>query len=101
MPIYEYQCLKCEAVTEKLQGVHDAPLRKCPKCGGRVEKKMSAGSFVFKGSGFYATDYPKGNGGNGSGRTRKPGKPAESSAPTCPAQGGEGSPACAGCPKAE
>lgn len=94
MPIYEYQCSKCNAVTERLQGVNDAPLGKCPSCGGKVRKMMSSGAFVLKGSGFYATDYArKGNG-------KANGKDA-SSAPSCPAAGGEASAACAGCPKAE
>jgi putative FmdB family regulatory protein len=91
VPIYEYQCRKCEEITERLEVRHEAPLRKCPKCGGRVEKRMSAGAFAFKGSGFYATDYAgKGNGKSGG-----------SDAPACPAGGGEASPSCAGCPKAK
>ena len=84
MPIYEYQCRKCHGVTEKIQGMQDPPLRKCPSCGGKLEKMMSPGAFVLKGAGFYATDYahnPKG--------------------PACPADGENAAPACAGCPKAE
>jgi putative FmdB family regulatory protein len=94
VPIYEYQCSKCSEITERLQGINDSPLRKCPSCGGRVRKKMSSGAFVLKGSGWYATDYAKGNGKNG--KNGKGGKP-----PSCPASGGEASPSCAGCPKAE
>lgn len=91
MPIYEYQCSKCGAVSERLQGINDPPLRKCPSCGARVQKKMSSGAFVLKGTGWYATDYAgKGNG-------KEPKKPA-----SCPAPGEKpASPACAGCPKAE
>jgi hypothetical protein len=60
-----------------------------------VQKKMSSGAFVLKGTGWYATDYAgKGNGKNG--KNGKPEKP-----PSCPASGGEASPSCAGCPKAE
>jgi putative FmdB family regulatory protein len=95
VPIYEYQCSKCSEVTERLQGINDPPLRKCPSCGARVQKKMSSGAFVLKGTGWYATDYAgKGNGKNG--KNGKPEKP-----PSCPASGGEASPSCAGCPKAE
>jgi putative FmdB family regulatory protein len=91
VPIYEYECSKCNGVTERLQGINDSPLRKCPSCGGRVRKKMSSGAFVLKGTGWYATDYAKGNGKNGKGEKT----------PSCPASGGEAPPSCAGCPKAE
>jgi putative FmdB family regulatory protein len=56
MPIYEYKCNKC-GVFEAMQGIKEAPLRKCPTCKGKVERQMSRGSFILKGSGWYATDY--------------------------------------------
>ena len=57
MPIYEYECRKCKAHTEAFQKVTDKPLTKCPKCGGRLEKRISAPAIQFKGSGWYVTDY--------------------------------------------
>jgi len=57
MPIYEYQCQKCGETTEIMQKFSEAPLRKCPACGGRVAKLMSMNSFQLKGSGWYVTDY--------------------------------------------
>lgn len=90
MPIYEYHCRKCDEVTETIQGFHDPPLKKCPSCGGRMDKMMSPGAFILKGTGWYATDYAR-KGGNGSG-----GK-----TPSCPASGETPAPSCAGCPKAE
>ena len=57
MPIYEYQCRKCKAHTEAFQKVNDKPLTKCKKCGGRLEKMISAPAIQFKGSGWYVTDY--------------------------------------------
>jgi len=57
MPIYEYECRKCKAHTEAFQKVNDKPLVKCPKCGGRLEKRISAPAIQFKGSGWYVTDY--------------------------------------------
>lgn len=57
MPIYEYECRKCKAYTEAFQKVSDKPLTKCRKCGGRLEKKLSAPAIQFKGSGWYVTDY--------------------------------------------
>ena len=57
MPIYEYECRKCKAHTEAFQKVTDKPLTKCPKCGGRLDKRISAPAIQFKGSGWYVTDY--------------------------------------------
>ena len=59
MPIYEYECRKCKAHTEAFQKVTDKPLTKCPKCGGRLDKRISAPAIQFKGSGWYVTDYGK------------------------------------------
>lgn len=98
MPIYEYRCRKCQGVTEKIQGLTDPPLRKCPACGGKLEKMMSQGSFVLKGSGWYATDYGHKGGDNGKGAGRGKGDPK---GPACPAAKEAASPACAGCPKSE
>ena len=57
MPIYEYECRKCQAHTEAFQKVSDKPLTRCKKCGGRLEKVISAPAIQFKGSGWYVTDY--------------------------------------------
>jgi putative FmdB family regulatory protein len=57
MPIYEYQCRKCQEHFEILQKMSDKPLTKCRKCGGRLEKQWSSTSFQLKGSGWYVTDY--------------------------------------------
>jgi putative FmdB family regulatory protein len=57
MPIYEYECTKCKSHTEAFQKLSDKPLTKCKKCGGRLEKILSAPAIQFKGSGWYVTDY--------------------------------------------
>jgi putative FmdB family regulatory protein len=57
MPIYEYECRKCKAHIEVFQKVTDKPPAKCRKCGGRLEKLVSAPAIQFKGSGWYVTDY--------------------------------------------
>ena len=57
MPIYEYQCTKCNDRTEVIQKFTDPPYSVCDKCGGDVRKLMSAPAIQFKGSGFYKTDY--------------------------------------------
>ena len=61
MPTYEYECLTCGYKFEKFQSMTDKPLKKCPKCRHRVKRLFGTGSgIIFKGSGFYATDYRKG-----------------------------------------
>ena len=57
MPIYEYECKKCKAHVEAYQKVNDKPLTKCRKCGGKLERQISAAAIQFKGSGWYVTDY--------------------------------------------
>jgi putative FmdB family regulatory protein len=58
MPTYDYKCLKCGREFQEFQKMSDKPGAKCPKCGGKAERQMSAGGgLVFKGSGFYLTDY--------------------------------------------
>src|SRR4051794_34185375 len=61
MPIYEYQCTKCNDRTEVIQKFSDPPYAICSKCGGDVRKLMSAPAIQFKGSGFYKTDYASGS----------------------------------------
>ncbi len=56
MPIYEYRCGKC-GVFEVTQRITEPSLKRCPTCKGKVERLLSATSFVLKGSGWYATDY--------------------------------------------
>lgn len=110
MPIHEYKCRKCEAVAERIEGMNDDPMKKCPSCGAKVDRMMSSSSFVLKGTGWYATDYGtkshdngnghgKGHGKGNGGGTEKP-KEKEAAAASCPAASGAGAPpACAGCPK--
>jgi len=58
MPTYEYQCRKCRKRHEAFQSITAKPLTKCPRCGGRLKRLLGTGSgFLFKGSGFYITDY--------------------------------------------
>lgn len=57
MPLYEYRCRKCSSVLEVLQKIHEAPLEKCPKCDGPLQKLISSPAIQFKGSGWYITDY--------------------------------------------
>ena len=58
MPTYDYKCDKCGHEFERFQRISDAPLKQCPECRGRVRRMIGAGAgLLFKGSGFYITDY--------------------------------------------
>jgi len=58
MPTYEYRCKRCGHEFERFQGITEKPLRRCPKCGKAVERLIGTGAgIIFKGSGFYQTDY--------------------------------------------
>ena len=58
MPTYEYECKDCGHRFEEFQGITDEPLSTCPKCGGRVHRLLGrGGAIIFRGRGFYATDY--------------------------------------------
>ena len=77
MPTYEYACPKCGHQFEQFQSMRDEPLKKCPKCKKTGLKRLvgSGAGLIFKGTGFYITDYknkPEKKEGGGEG------KPAES-----------------------
>lgn len=61
MPFYEYQCSNCGHQLEELQKMSDEPLTKCPACGKDTLKRLigTGAGLIFKGSGFYQTDYKK------------------------------------------
>ena len=62
MPIYEYQCKKCQHRFERIQKFSDPHVKTCPRCGAAVEQVLSAPAVQFKGSGWYVTDYAKKSG---------------------------------------
>lgn len=81
MPHYDYVCETCEHRYEKFQQMTDAQDTKCPVCGGPVRRLIGTGAgLMFKGSGFYETDYRK-------------------KTSSCPADSGETPSCCEGCPK--
>ncbi len=58
MPTYEYRCTACGHEFEEFQPISDPPITICPKCNGKTERIISGGSgLIFKGTGFYITDY--------------------------------------------
>jgi putative FmdB family regulatory protein len=87
MPTYEYRC-ENDHHFEEFQSMVSPPIEVCPICGGKAERLISGGSgLIFKGSGFYITDYAKKGGGssahsrNSSATTKVSDKPAADSSP--------------------
>lgn len=76
MPTYEYVCDSCNDKFEIFQSIKEEPIKSCPKCGGKIKRLIGSGSgIIFKGSGFYVTDYKN----NGNGKSSK----STSTQPTC------------------
>ena len=58
MPTYEYECRKCGHTFEKFQRISEPPAKRCPRCRSAVRRVLGGGAgLLFKGSGFYITDY--------------------------------------------
>ena len=63
MPTYSYQCTKCQAVQEVYHSISAEPEIRCEDCGAETRRLMGAGAgILFRGTGFYETDYKRGNG---------------------------------------
>ncbi len=93
MPNYDYKCEKCDQVFEVFQSMNDPKLTDCPQedCDGQVKRLLGTGAgIIFKGSGFYQTDYRSDSYKEGAKAESKAGKseakPAKSEKPTAPAQ---------------
>jgi putative FmdB family regulatory protein len=100
MPTYDYKCPKCGTVFERVQKMTSPPKSPCPKCGATAQRLMSGGhGLVFKGSGFYETDYKRpgekakhdkrkkreeGGASGGGGGTEKPAPPKPDSSQARP-----------------
>ena len=86
MPTYEYECDKCGKHFEIFQSMADELIKKCPECGGKFHRLIGTGSgIIFKGSGFYETDY------------KRKGAKEDGKGPPCPAA----SDACKHCPSSK
>jgi putative FmdB family regulatory protein len=95
MPIYEYRCQSCDHELEALQKLSDPELSECPSCGKpELKKLISPVGFRLKGSGWYETDFKKGNPKNVAKDDSAPASESKS-APACDPAGGCGSCAAA------
>lgn len=65
MPVYVYRCEGCGAQFERRQSFSDAPLTECDACHGLLRKVFQPATVIYRGSGFYSTDYRSRSGGNG------------------------------------
>ena len=97
MPTYEYQCGNCGKHFDFFQSISEVPKSECEECGGKLTKLLSAGSgLIFKGSGFYITDY-KSKGGESRGAESKVGEAKGGGE----SKGGEGKPSAPETKKSE
>jgi putative FmdB family regulatory protein len=94
MPIYEYECDKCNAVFEAMQAISAKPLKTCKGLGcndkdnGKVRRLVSASGFILKGSGWYTSEYPseaRKQGWEKDSKQAKPDAPESKPAPTADA----------------
>jgi putative FmdB family regulatory protein len=77
LPLYEYKCVKCRHRFEKIESHTAGETKKCPKCGAKAERQLSAPAIQFKGSGWYVTDYGGKSGGAPSGEGSGDGGPVK------------------------
>lgn len=80
MPLYPYRCTKCGHRFEKIQSFSSDPETECPKCGGKLERPLTAPGLQFKGAGWYVTDYAS-KGSSSTESTAKESASTESKAP--------------------
>jgi putative FmdB family regulatory protein len=91
LPLYEYKCVKCGRLTEKIESVAGPHLKKCPHCGGKVESMLSVPAIQFKGSGWYVTDYAGKSKGSDGSKEEKPATDATSAKESSSKEGGKDS----------
>ena len=72
MPIYEYECSSCRSRFERKQRFDEEPVASCPQCSGKARRLIHSVPVVFKGSGFYCTDYGRGSTCNSTGKCKEP-----------------------------
>ncbi|MGE5432341.1 MAG: FmdB family zinc ribbon protein [Syntrophomonadaceae bacterium] len=83
MPTYDYKCTECGYAFEYFQKMTDSYLVECPKCKGKLKRLIGAGAGpIFKGTGFYQTDYKNKNNGSSSSASKPVSVPKNVSTPS-------------------
>ncbi len=83
MPTYTYRCKQCGMEFDHFQSIADPPLQNCPSCNGQLVRVITGGAgLIFKGSGFYITDYARKNSSGGSKNSGKNGTTEKKTAAT-------------------
>ena len=97
MPTYDYECKACKHIWDEFQSMSAKPTKKCPKCGkAKAKRKIGAGAgIIFKGSGFYQTDYrsdsyKKAASADSNSGDAKPAKAADGATPSTKSEGSSG-----------
>jgi putative FmdB family regulatory protein len=85
VPLYEYQCTSCAAVTDVRHGFNETTNEACPACGGVLKRLFNPAGIVFKGSGFYVTDSRKAETSATKTDAAKPDAPKAEAKPAAPA----------------
>ncbi len=89
MPLYEYKCIACQKLIEKIQKFSDPEITTCRHCGGTLERVVSAPAIAFKGGGWYADGYasakPAASSSNEAGTSSSPAAPSAPAAAPAPA----------------
>lgn len=80
MPTYDYSCAACGHRFERFESINDGAAKECPKCGKKKARRMlgTGAGLIFKGSGFYTTDYKKSAGNSGGESKKEPEKKSDS-----------------------
>jgi len=91
MPTYDYECDACAHKFEQFQGINDSVLTKCPECKKKKLRRLfgTGGAIVFKGSGFYQTDYRSENYKKGASADKSAGESKSSESRSGESQSGE------------
>lgn len=81
MPTYQYRCTDCDYEFEEFQSMTEAAIEECPACKGKTQRLISGGAgLIFKGSGFYITDYRDKSYKSAADKDKSSGTPASSTA---------------------
>lgn len=92
MPTYVYRCEQCGSLIERRQRFHDPPLTECQDCAGTLRRVLQPVGIIFKGSGFYSTDYNSGAASSADGKAEATATAEATDAPSSKASSADAKP---------